>query len=119
MARATALANNPEKKRGAFHLVALLKRGKSWIAIKANVKKTHPKSVHNKPSGHVCRSLHAEENVLLASRPGDTLFVLRYHVDGSLGMAKPCPDCQQRIRDKGIKRVWYTDEEGNFQRMYV
>lgn len=96
-----------------------MKRGKSWIVVKPNGLKTHPASRHLKPSGHICRSLHAEESALMAAIPGDSLIVLRFRFDGSLAMAKPCADCQRAIDAAGIKRVWFSNERGLMERMYT
>jgi deoxycytidylate deaminase len=57
--------------------------------------------------------MHAEMNVLRWSRPGDTLIVYRFKKDGSPTMAKPCSDCRRMIITCGIKKVTYTDWEGN------
>jgi len=57
--------------------------------------------------------MHAEMNVLRFSQPGDELIVYRFKKDGSVSMAKPCKDCRRMIIAKGIKKVTYTDWEGN------
>ena len=62
---------------------------------------------------------HAEMSVLHAcnGRKGDTLFVVRFLSDGSITMAKPCPLCEQMIKDHGIRKVYYTDWNGEWQRL--
>ena len=33
-------------------------------------------------------------------------------LDGSIGMARPCPACMQYIKDMGIKNIYYTTGDG-------
>ena len=102
---------------GVFHLAAILQRGKSVVVIRPNSAKTHPASLHRKSSGVCCRGLHAEEHVLMHSRPGDTVYVVRYRVDGSRACAKPCSVCEARLRAAGIRKVYYTDHLGEWRRL--
>lgn len=41
-----------------------------------------------------------------------TIYVYRVHKNGTLAMSRPCPSCMQLIKDVGIKRVFYTTENG-------
>lgn len=36
------------------------------------------------------------------------ILVYRENADGKYVMAKPCPACEQALRDYGIKHVYYT-----------
>ena len=40
------------------------------------------------------------------------IYVYRVHKNGTLAMSRPCPSCMQLIKDVGIKRVFYTTENG-------
>ena len=40
------------------------------------------------------------------------IYVYRAHKNGTLAMSRPCPSCMQLIKDVGIKRVFYTTENG-------
>ena len=40
------------------------------------------------------------------------IYVYRAHKNGTLAMSRPCPSCMQLIKDVGIKRVFYTTEDG-------
>lgn len=72
---------------------------------------------------------HAEGRVLRKMDWGGTLYVARVkRKDGSLAMARPCPMCQNRIRGRGIKKVFYTINQNqygvwfvkdNFDRVYT
>ncbi|AMQ10602.1 hypothetical protein [Brazilian marseillevirus] len=43
-------------------------------------------------------------------------YVVRILNDGTLAMAKPCNCCSKVLNFCGIKRVWYTTEEGSFRK---
>lgn len=43
---------------------------------------------------------------------GATLYVTRYTKGGKVGMAKPCPSCENLCRSVGISRVHYTTDCG-------
>ena len=51
---------------------------------------------------------HAEFRVINKSDKGTTIWVSRVLRDGTWACAKPCVKCQSLIRNKGIKRVYYT-----------
>ena len=70
---------------------------------------------HPKPSGHVCRSLHAEQSALRRAQPGDKLFVIRFQKNGNIAISKPCNECTKLIKSLKLKKVWYTDREGKWQ----
>lgn len=46
------------------------------------------------------------------------VYVKRYRKDGSIGMARPCLNCQSHLWMKGIlaRNVWFTDDEGQMQK---
>lgn len=112
LARAKALGNCHE-----FHITALLIRGKSIIKITTNSKKTHPKFERKYRSGKSAHSLHAEMALVSSIRPGDTVEVYRWLADGTATMSRPCIHCQKALRNAGIKKVTYTDWDGNLQTM--
>lgn len=62
--------------------------------------------------------LHAETSSLLPLIKGDidlsraAIFVHREHKDGTLAMSRPCPSCQKLIKQAGIKKVYYTSNDG-------
>ena len=65
-------------------------------------------------------SNHAETMAMRASDGcGDTLVVARIRNDGEVSCAKPCPLCMSQMRDKGIKKVYYTMWDGSIQMMRV
>jgi deoxycytidylate deaminase len=46
---------------------------------------------------------------------GGTLYVGRYTQGGKFRLAKPCEACLRMMNDLGIKRVFYTDNNGIFK----
>lgn len=62
--------------------------------------------------------LHAEVDCLKSCPPGaDTLVVARFRKDGSIGCAKPCNVCRKYAELRGIRTIYYSDEQGQFRRM--
>ncbi|MGN0246519.1 MAG: hypothetical protein ACI4DK_11250 [Lachnospiraceae bacterium] len=41
-----------------------------------------------------------------------SLYIYRQHKNGKLALARPCPSCFQMIKDLGIKKIWYSTEDG-------
>ncbi len=54
------------------------------------------------PSGH------AEARILKKAGSGAILWVARVYKDGRWAMAKPCRHCATLIKNKGVKRLYYT-----------
>jgi tRNA(Arg) A34 adenosine deaminase TadA len=68
-------------------------------------------------SNIICRQpqahAHAETRLVRKLNRGSEMFVVRVLRNGSLGNACPCIKCQNAMRLRGIKRVYYsiTDEK--------
>lgn len=66
-------------------------------------------------------SLHAEAAAIkqlmdqrkLGDLVGATIFVTRFTRGGRIGMACPCSSCMALIRAVGIRRVYYTQNDGS------
>ena len=43
---------------------------------------------------------------------GASIYIFRQHKNGTLAMARPCSSCQKVIRQLGIKKVFYSIENG-------
>lgn len=58
--------------------------------------------------------VHAELAAVLASGRKNiySIFVQRFHNDGRLALAAPCPTCKAMLKGFGVKIVRYTTEEG-------
>ncbi len=98
-----------------FHVAAILRRGGNIVRVGINSFKTHPRFMRTYPDGSSAAHMHAEMDVLRFAQPGDELEVMRFLKCGDFGMAKPCKYCSKYIREAGISRVRYTDNEGNWK----
>lgn len=97
-------------------MVAWIPYGKT-IIWGHNSNKTSPKAKREFNQGETIYRTHAEWDALkrCPDPRGQTLYVTRMRRNGSIGLAKPCKDCQKAITLAGIKRVIYTDQDGAWQ----
>ena len=51
---------------------------------------------------------HAERRLVKKLDSGATVFVVRVLSDGSLTLARPCPNCQKAMRGRGVKKCFYS-----------
>ena len=62
--------------------------------------------------------LHAETAALLPfiqnniNLSGASIYIYRQHKDGSLAISKPCPSCMKLIKRCGIRRIYYSSDDG-------
>lgn len=65
--------------------------------------------------------IHSEVTALKKLRPllrqGVTIYNFRFRKGGTFGISKPCPKCEQYLRDNGVKVVYYTDTDGEIKKM--
>lgn len=40
------------------------------------------------------------------------IYLYREYKDGRLGPSRPCPSCMAMLRELGIKKIYYTTEDG-------
>lgn len=89
---------------------ACIVKGKSIIGFGWNQLKTHSRSPQK------FKSIHAEFHATLGLRPselrGSEIYVYRGHKNGNLANSKPCACCLSMIKLLGIKKVWFTIENG-------
>jgi deoxycytidylate deaminase len=99
-----------------YHLAAILRRNGKVVRIGENTNKTHPRFKRQYPDGTWASHMHAEMNVLRFARPGDELEVIRFeNFSHKRTMAKPCLFCMNEIKKIGIKRVRYTNWNGDWE----
>lgn len=79
-----------------YKLVALVIRSGKVISVGYNLDHTHAEDMA------INRGWRSNLN-------GCELMVLRFKNDGSIGMARPCDLCMERIKLAGIKRIYYSD----------
>jgi deoxycytidylate deaminase len=94
------------------------------VGIGINEKKTHPFQKRFAKNQHSVY-LHAETSAIkqaLKKISVDELkyakmFVLRIKKDGTVAMSKPCPGCHRCIETFGIKKVYYTTDAGEWNKL--
>ena len=112
-ARSLALNNGR-----TYHLAAILRRKGRVVKIGENTNKTNPRFKRQYADGSWASHMHAEMNVLRFAKPGDEIEVLRFSkCNHQRTMAKPCSLCLEAIRQAGIKKVRYTNWDGNWEEM--
>jgi len=86
------------------------------LSIRSNSYKTHPKMVKLSQSaqwGTKKIFLHAEVAALVSSQNKvHTIIIARMRRDGSLAIARPCPICQLAIKEAKVKKIYFTNEQG-------
>ena len=97
------------------------------ISTGHNSNKTHPIQMHYNMEYRVSNnevwekhSLHAEmmclnkmENLIDSPEYSKVkLYIYRKMKKKPFGMSRPCPACMQRIKDLGIKDIYYTTNDG-------
>jgi deoxycytidylate deaminase len=99
----------------------LLRKGRIICSATNLEGKTHPyQSRLACQAGEPYRvSLHAEIRALIRAgdRPADTLVVGRVNKSGNLCLSKPCAVCQLAIGESGIQDVYYSSDEGTWERL--
>lgn len=92
------------------------------------VKKSHPISVgfnkikYNRIFSHPEKmTIHAEMSAIQSSGKenikGSSMFIYRENRKGNLAMARPCENCMEKLRQYGIKKIYYTTNEFPFWEM--
>jgi len=100
----------------SHRMAAVVLNKKIPISWSWNEIKTHPRS----PTPW--KMCHAEINALInldyEISKGCTIIVYRENRNGELAEAKPCSYCEKMIKDKGIKKVYYTSDN-SWKEYYV
>ena len=93
-----------------YKIGCVIVRKNNIVGIGFNQLKTHPKSPHK------FSTIHAEFSALLGADPADLIgseiYVYRQTRNGLPAIAKPCPSCTKMLQNIGIKKVYYTINEG-------
>lgn len=98
--------------RDNFRHGCVISYKKDILAVKHNQLKTHPKCLLFSSWPF----LHSESSAIIhlgltQCRKCD-IYVIRIKKDNSLGLSKPCSSCNKLIKYVGIKRVYYSTDEG-------
>ena len=84
--------------------------------------KTHPLQAHlAERAGRPCREyLHAEIGALVKScTKAESIMVVRSTRRGLTRCAKPCDICMMALREAGVRKIYYSDDEGNIKEELV
>lgn len=109
-------------------IAALLIRKGSLVKIGVASSRTDPsftryfsKSTRDGRSWESCKvsqCAHAELDALTQAQPGDKLIVLRWRrSDEGLDNAKPCHHCMKRIKHRRLTSVYYSNNQGEIERL--
>jgi len=102
------------------HLSYLTIRNRICAAGINSYTMTHP--LANK-FGHMGDNIHSELSAIVHLprniNPSDcTLYNIRFAMDGSIKMSKPCKNCSKMIAAFNIRRCYFTNNEGAFERYF-
>lgn len=112
-ARREALENNH-----TYHLAAYAKSGSSYkIGVNSNRKSARFRRKYR--DGTFGYHLHAEMDLIRQYPEGTirTVNVIRFKKDGTITMAKPCDHCQRFLKEHGVRKVRYTNWQGEWEVM--
>jgi pyrimidine deaminase RibD-like protein len=98
-----SLARNKARHKAHRH-ATMITRGGAVVAFGTNHDETHAE-------------VAALNNLWPDQRPGTRAISIRLRRSGTLGMAKPCPECQEYMRKNGVKSVMYTNREGGWEHL--
>lgn len=87
----------------SFLFGAVAERQDGAIVVSTNIRTQTPE-----------HSAHAEYRLLKKCGWGATIWVVRVDRNGQWAMAKPCIKCQTLIKNKGVKKVFYTIAPGEY-----
>ena len=110
-AKSKALSNGE-----VFHLAAYTRDGKIGVnRLSRNTAKFRKRYSNSRETYH---EIHAEVDLVIHSKViPERINVIRFFKDGTPTMAKPCIHCQNFLRHKGVKRVRYTNWDGDWEEM--
>jgi cytidine deaminase len=110
-----AVKTASESRHPRYKLGAVLYHGKhGFITAKANL-------VRGLDAPGICAEERVLRNLPRCAMGGNrVMYVARVlRLDGSASMAKPCSKCQRLLARAGIKKVYYTNWDGNWQKMSI
>ena len=102
---------------------AVLVRGGTVLNTSCNKNKykAWANRFRKKQRGHA--TVHAEIGAILgldrSITEGATIYVVRVGRDGCLRNSKPCPMCEAAMQFVGVKKVVYSNENGDIESMRI
>jgi deoxycytidylate deaminase len=93
----------------------VITRKNQIVAKGYNTLRTHPKA----PSPYKTRHAEVDAVLKLKGKEGDTLYICRIKKNGELSCSFPCPHCMSFLKKFGIKKVVYSNWDGNFMEVEI
>jgi deoxycytidylate deaminase len=116
--RASLMAIAPRKN---YQMGSALINGKNVVSTGYNIYgKTHPEYTDKEDDTLLdfCRNIHAEMMALAKRRHHSvnnlTMYTYRELADGTPAESTPCLICRKVMKQFGVKRIRYIDQEGSF-----
>jgi len=101
-----------------YHLAAILRRNGRVVKVGENTSKTHPRFKRQYADGSWASHMHAEMNVLRFAEEGDEIEVMRWSkCQKHSTMARPCSLCMSHMKKAGIRKVRYTNWDGEWEEL--
>lgn len=103
-----AAKNINNDSNNKVNMVAIIVKGGRVLSIgHNNMKKSHSVFFN----GSHCKAVHAEFAAIREAKytKDANMYVFRLLKRGGIGISKPCSDCMDLIRDKGIRNITYYD----------
>ena len=106
---------------GKFRHGAVLVKGNSVRSVSCNKHRHCSFGARFRKEGYGEATLHAELGAILgmdrSTTQGSDVYVARINREGEARISKPCPMCEAAMRHVGVRRVYYTNEDGKIERM--
>jgi deoxycytidylate deaminase len=117
---ACALKPAKQTHESYFHVAFILNK-KAIVSIGWNdTNKSHPAT--KKYPYHQLSKIHAEMSAILKMKGKDcshlTLVVIRLNAKNELKNSKPCKGCQAMITENNFSKVWYSNDNGEFESLF-
>lgn len=105
------------RKKYQITATAFDKRGRPLGTSQNQYNRSHPIQKHFSVKAGLSDEriyLHAEVGAILQAgkRNIDSVFVQRFHNNGDMANAHPCPSCCEALKAFGVRLVRYTDSDG-------
>lgn len=106
---------------GKFRHGAVLVKGSSVRSVSCNKHRHCSFGARFRKEGYGDATLHAELGAILGMdrsvTQGADVYVARINKEGKARISKPCSMCESAMRHVGVRRVYYTNENGKIERM--
>lgn len=114
---------NIELPRSRFkHFTYIVRRNKIINFGVNHDRKTNP---INQKYGYRYPQIHSEGSAIIAFPYNRNelaeydFYNVRINNLGQISMSAPCPHCQTLLRSHGIQSIFFTTEQGRFERFYL